>query len=140
MSQLIFLIFGIAIGYFIGINKKKEEPQNKPKKVINYIERQKAKVRYETDADRIRQLNLLSPNESKFMRLLQHEFEKQKVIVKDRRFYIADQDNYPIAIFEYRDGTKSIKNQDIEDGLPLFLYKALLSSQSIKEDKISLKL
>ncbi|MQZ58867.1 hypothetical protein F4T90_16350 [Acinetobacter junii] len=53
MSQLIFLIFGIAIGYFIGINKKKEEPQNKPRKVINYIERQKAKVRYETDPSQI---------------------------------------------------------------------------------------
>ena len=70
------------------------------------------------------------------MRMLQHEFTNEKVIVKDKRFYIADKDNYPIAIFEYRDGTKSIKSKDMEDGLPLFLYKALLSSQSIKEDKI----
>lgn len=129
------MIFGIAIGYFIGINKKKEEPQNKPRKVINYTERQKAKVRYETDADRIRQLNLLSPNESKFMRILQHEFEKQKVIVKDRRFYIADQDNYPIAIFEYRDGTKQIKSKDREDGLPIFIYKSIISKEEIKKDK-----
>ena len=74
------------------------------------------------------------------MRLLQHEFTDQKVIVKDKRFYIADQDNYPIAIFEYRDGSKQLKNQDIEDGLPLFLYKAILSSKSIQEDKILLKL
>lgn len=140
MSQLIFLIIGIALGYFIGINKKKEATKTKKRKTINYTERQKAKIHYETDADRIRQLNLLSPNESKFMRMLQHEFTNEKVIVKDKRFYIADQDNYPIAIFEYRDGTKPIKNRDIEDGLPLFLYKALLSSQSIKEDKISLKL
>lgn len=140
MSQIIFLIIGIAVGYFIAINKKKEAPEARQRKTINYTERQKAKIRYETDADRIRQLNLLSPNESKFMRMLQHEFTNEKVIVKDKRFYIADQDNYPIAIFEYRDGTKSIKNKDIEDGLPLFLYKAMLSSQSIREDKISLKL
>ena len=140
MSQIIFLIIGIAVGYLIGINKKKEMSEAKKRKIINYTERQKAKIRYETDADRIRQLNLLSPNESKFMRMLQHEFTNEKVIVKDKRFYIADQDNYPIAIFEYRDGTKSIKSKDMEDGLPLFLYKALLSSQSIKEDKISLKL
>lgn len=140
MSQIIFLIIGIAVGYFIGINKKKEMSEAKKRKIINYTERQKAKIRYETDADRIRQLNLLSPNESKFMRMLQHEFTNEKVIVKDKRFYIADQDNYPIAIFEYRDGTKSIKSKDMEDGLPLFLYKAMLSSQSIREDKISLKL
>jgi hypothetical protein len=135
MSHIIFLIFGIAIGYFIGINKKKEEHKVKRKRVISYSERQLAKVSYETDSDRIRQLNLLSPNESKFMRLLQHEFEKQKVIVKDRRFYIADQDNYPIAIFEYRDGTKQIKSKDIEDGLPIFIYKSIISKEEIRKDK-----
>ena len=135
MSHIIFLIIGIAIGYFIGINKKKEEPKVKRKRVISYSERQLAKIKYETDSDRIRQLNLLSPNESKFMRLLQHEFEKQKVIVKDRRFYIADQDNYPIAIFEYRDGTKQIKSKDIEDGLPIFIYKSIISKEEIRKDK-----
>ena len=135
MSHIIFLIIGIAIGYFIGINKKKEEPKVKRKRVISYSERQLAKIKYETDSDRIRQLNLLSPNESKFMRLLQREFEKQKVIVKDRRFYIADQDNYPIAIFEYRDGTKQIKSKDIEDGLPIFIYKSIISKEEIRKDK-----
>jgi hypothetical protein len=135
MSQLVFLILGIAIGYFIGINKKKETIKTKPRKVINYTERQKAKINYETDADRIRQLNLLSPNESKFMRLLQHEFTTQRVVVKDKRFYIADQDNYPIAIFEYRDGTKQIKSTDREDGLPIFIYKSIISTEQIKKDK-----
>lgn len=135
MSHIIFLIFGIAIGYFIGINKKKEEPVIKRRRIMSYSERQLAKIKYETDSDRIRQLNLLSPNESKFMRLLQHEFEKQKVIVKDRRFYIADQDNYPIAIFEYRDGTKQIKSKDIEDGLPIFIYKSIISKEEIRKDK-----
>ena len=76
---------------------------------------------YENDADRIRELNLLSPNETKFMRILQREFLNEHVIVKNRRFYIADKDNYPIAIFEYRDGNKELKSNDLEDGIPLFL-------------------
>jgi hypothetical protein len=128
---------GFIAGYFYRQSKISQKDQA-PRRIKTYSERQKAKILYKTDADRIRQLNLLSPNESKFMRMLQHEFTNEKVIVKDKRFYIADQDNYPIAIFEYRDGTKPIKNRDIEDGLPLFLYKALLSSQSIKEDKVYL--
>ncbi|EXE53397.1 hypothetical protein J579_3209, partial [Acinetobacter sp. 1239920] len=63
-----------------------------------------------------------------------------KIIIKDKRFYIADQDYYPIAIFEYRDGTKELKVKDNEDGIPVFLYKAILSSESISEDKLSLNI
>ena len=74
------------------------------------------------------------------MRLLQHQFLEHQLIVKDRRFYIADYDHYPIAIFEYRDGTKELKVKDNEDGLPVFLYKAILSSDAIAEDKITLNL
>ena len=69
------------------------------------------------------------------MRILQREFLNEHVIVKNRRFYIADKDNYPIAIFEYRDGNKELKSNDLEDGIPLFLYKAILSSKHIKEDQ-----
>lgn len=72
------------------------------------------------------------------MRLLQHEFLEYQLIIKDRRFYIADQDNYPVAIFEYRDGTKELRVTDREDGLPLFLYKAILSSEAIAQDKKAL--
>jgi len=140
MSQLIFLILGIAIGYFIGTNKKKETKREKRTRTISYTERQKAKVRYENDSDRIRQINLLSPNESKFMRMLQHEFTNQKVVTKDNRFYIADLDDYPIAIFEYRDGTKQIKSEDKEDGIPIFIYKSILSSEKINQDKESLNI
>lgn len=140
MSQLIFLIIGIAIGYFIAINKKTEKKEIKQKRTMTYTEKMKAKVSYENDADRIRQLNLLSPNESKFMRILQHEFTDQKIIVKDKRFYIADQDNHPIAIFEYRDGSREIRTKDKEDGIPLFMYKAILSAQRISKDKIEIGL
>ncbi|MGQ0980739.1 hypothetical protein ACT4V8_20285 (plasmid) [Acinetobacter baumannii] len=140
MSQLVFLMVGIMIGYFIGINKKKETKEIKRVRTITYTERQKAKIKYENDSDRIRNLNLLSPNESKFMRILQHEFTTQKVVVKDKRFYIADLDDYPIAIFEYRDGTRQIKTEDKEDGLPIFIYKSIISSEKIKEDKKALNL
>lgn len=135
---LFCLILGVIIGYLWRDSRieKDEVKKIKTKKVyVNYNERKREMLRYQNDADRIRQLNLLSPNESKFMRLLQHQFEGQKLIVKNRRFYIADQDNYPIAIFEYRDGTKELKVKDSEDGIPLFLYKAILSSEAILNDK-----
>lgn len=132
-------ITGIIIGFILGfLYKKSQKEEVKKDKIIKrmtYIERQKAKVMYENDADRIRELNLLSPNETKFMRILQREFLNEHVIVKNRRFYIADKDNYPIAIFEYRDGNKELKSNDLEDGIPLFLYKAILSSKHIKEDQ-----
>lgn len=139
-------IFCLIIGFIIGYLWRDSRPEKEKAAVqrtrnvyLSYNERQREKIRYYNDADRIRQLNLLSPNESKFMRLLQHQFEDQRIIVKDRRFYIADQDNYPIAIFEYRDGNKELKVKDAEDGIPVFLYKAILSNDAIAEDKKSLK-
>lgn len=135
---ILCLIFGFVIGYLWRDSKNPEKKVIKQKSqnvYLSYNERQREKIRYYNDADRIRQLNMLSTNESKFMRLLQHQFEDHKLIVKDRRFYIADQDNYPIAIFEYRDGTKELKVKDNEDGIPIFLYKAIISSEAIAENK-----
>ena len=111
------LIFGFIAGYLYRSYKastvqEKQTIQRTKNVYLSYSERQRAKLNHQNDADRIRELNLLSPNESKFMRLLQHQFNEYKLIIKDRRFYIADQDNYPIAIFEYRDGTKELKIKD----------------------------
>ena len=143
MMGITCLIFGFVAGYLYRNSKselKREQPTIKSKSIYsNYNERQRAKIRYFSDAERIRQLNILSPNESRFMRLLQHEFLEYQLIIKDRRFYIADQDNYPVAIFEYRDGTKELRVTDREDGLPLYLYKAILSSEAIAQDKKALK-
>lgn len=50
-------------------------------------------------------------------------------------FFIVDIDKYPMAIFEFREGHKQLRNSDVEDGLPLFLYKGLISSVAIQEDK-----
>ncbi|SUT93130.1 hypothetical protein [Acinetobacter johnsonii] len=116
MGLAIFcLILGFIVGYLLR-DSRQEKPKETIKKTrnvyLNYNERQREKIRYHNDADRIRQLNLLSPNESKFMRLLQHQFEDHQLIVKDRRFYIADRDNYPIAIFEYRE---ALLHKDLKD-------------------------
>lgn len=137
------LIFGFTVGYLWRDSrpeKTKKENKTKARNIyLSYNERQRAKIRHQSDAERIRELNLLSTNESKFMRLLQHQFTEYKLIIKDRRFYIADQDYYPIAIFEYRDGTKELKLQDKEDGIPVFLYKAILSSEALEEDRTWLR-
>lgn len=141
MLAIICLIFGFIVGYLYRDSRPVEKNNNKIKTknvYLSYNERQRAKLSHQSDADRIRELNLLSANESKFMRLLQHEFTEHKVIIKDKRFYIADRDNYPIAIFEYRDGNKELRVTDKEDGIPLFLYKAILSSEAIAEDKRAL--
>lgn len=144
MGLAIFcLIFGFIAGYLYRNSKseplqEKQTIQKTKNVYLSYNERQRAKLNHQSDADRIRELNLLSPNESRFMRLIQHQFTEYKLIIKNRRFYIADQDNYPIAIFEYRDGTKQLKVKDKEDGLPVFLYKAILSSDALAEDKSSL--
>lgn len=136
MIEIISLIIGFILGYlWRGPQPEKQKAEKTKKIYLSYNERQREKIRYQNDADRIRQLNLLSKNESKFMRLLQHQFEDHKIIVKDRRFYIADTDNYPVAIFEYRDGTKELKAKDKEDGIPVFLYKSILSSEEIQKDK-----
>lgn len=141
---LFCLILGFTVGYLWRDSKpekiKKEEKLKNRNIYLSYNERQRAKIRHQNDAERIRELNLLSTNESKFMRLLQHQFIEHKIIIKDKRFYVADQDYYPIAIFEYRDGTKELRVTDNEDGIPVFLYKAIISSESISEDKLSLNI
>ena len=139
------LILGFIIGYLFRDSRKEVQATNTKIKsntrnvYLSYNERQRAKLQHYSDADRIRELNLLSPNESKFMRLLQHQFLNELLIIKDHRFYITDQDRYPIAIFEYRDGSKELKVQDVEDGIPVFIYKAILSSEAIAEDHMSIK-
>jgi len=140
MSQLFFLFIGLAIGFWIG-NKSPRLENKKPvqqRRILTALERHKAKIGYESDADRIRELNLLSQNESKFLRILQHEFIDNEVVVKNKRFFIIDKDKYPLAIFEYRDGKEGLKVTDIEDGLPLFLYKRILSSNAVREDAVSI--
>lgn len=134
-SVFIFLV-GFILGCIFTKYLSKDEQKTKPKKrTLSYTERQKAKVKYNNDADRIREINLLSNTEGKFYRILQHEFNQHEIIIKNKRFFIIDKDNYPIAIFEYRDGIKPLKNRDIEDGIPIFIYKAILSTEAIKLNK-----
>lgn len=114
---------------------RSEKTDSNGNRKLNYHERQIDKVLYKNDLERIRELNLLTHNQSKFMRILQHQFTQHNIIVKDQRFYITDKDHYPFAIFEYQDGTGQLMLKGKEDGLNLFLYKAILSSEAIAKDK-----
>lgn len=61
------LILGFIIGYLWRDSKepKEKEIRQKTRNVyLSYNERQREKMRYISDADRIRQLNMLSQNES----------------------------------------------------------------------------
>ena len=78
---------------------RSEKTESNENRKLNYHERQIDKVLYKNDLERIRELNLLTHNQNKFMRILQHQFTQHNIIVKDQRFYITDKDNYPFAIF-----------------------------------------
>ncbi|WP_151840788.1 hypothetical protein [Acinetobacter soli] len=137
MGELIFIMIIFGLGFLIGrvTAPKRIEVKKVRRRTLTYNDRQKEKIKYETDADRIRELNSLSKNEGSFLRVLRQEFAEHDVIVKEKRFFIADEDKYPIAIFEYREGHTPLRNSDVEDGIPLFLYKGLISSEAIREDK-----
>ncbi|WP_227554358.1 hypothetical protein [Acinetobacter lanii] len=51
---------------------------------------------------------------------------------------MLDRDAMPLAIFEYRDGVTARKLTDVEDGIPLHLYKGLLSSEALKQDYLNI--
>ena len=69
MIGITCLIFGFVVGYLY--RHSKSEPKQEKRTVksrnvyLSYNERQRAKISYFSDAERIRQLNLLSPNESR---------------------------------------------------------------------------
>jgi hypothetical protein len=140
ISLAIIFILGFSLGYLY--RAQKTEPRTKPTKhksveISSYHQRLKIKSMHQQDSDRIRELNKLSTNQSIFFRLLQHTFSQNEVAVKNNRFIVLDRDFYPIAIFEYRDGTQAMKVVDQEDGLPLYLYKGLISQDELKHDLLS---
>ena len=139
MGNLIFILLVFGLGFWIGrksapkpIQRERTKYSHTP--IYSFNQRQALKVMYKTDADRIRELNLLSTNESKFMRLLINEIPEYDLVVKNRRFFLVDRDKFPVAIFEYRYGKQAFRTSDVEDGLPIFVYKGLISSAAVKED------
>ncbi|WP_374254911.1 hypothetical protein [Acinetobacter brisouii] len=92
------------------------------------------KVSIALTVTRIRDLNQLSTHQAAFLRLLKQTFFNYEVSIKQQRFFILDQDKMPLAIFEYRDGTQSFKAMDYEDGIPVYTYKALISSEALQQD------
>lgn len=136
MEWLFFLMIGFGLGYWFRNQKantpvEKHKPQNSS---MTYQQKIMRKAQHQSDSDRIRELNKLNRNESVFLRLLKQTFVDYEIQIKQKRFYLIDQDQMPCAIFEYRDGKKSLKMMDQEDGLPLFLYKGLISSEALKQD------
>lgn len=97
------------------------------------------KAIHQKDSDRIGELNLLSANQSVFLRLLKQTFPAYEIAIKQQRFLLLDPDQMPIAIFEYRDGIYPIQWVDIEDGITLHLYKGILSNEALKQDAAALK-
>lgn len=136
MGNFIFIILIFCLGIWIGRKTapKKTEEQSKQKKQYSFSERQHQKVLYASDVERIRELNTLSATESMFLRQLKQAFLQHEIVIKKKRFFIVDKDRFPVAIFEYRDGKQIFKTFDIEDGLPVFLYKGLISNDGIRED------
>lgn len=146
MLAFICLIVGIVIGYFLGGSKPSRNSPSTPPKTIRRFQapttlQQKIYLKsyHQTDSDRIRELNLLSTNQSVFLRLLKQTFSQNEIAIKQNRFIVLDRDKMPFMIFEYRDGTQPMKVIDKEDGIPLHLYKGLISSEEIQHDYLSIK-
>lgn len=134
MLAFLCLILGVILGYFLrGRPKSSASP---PRRSMSTTQQQRL---YQKDSERIRELNLLSANQSVFLRLLKQTFPEYEIAIKQQRFLLLDPDHMPIAIFEYRDGIHPIKLVDIEDGIALHLYKGILSSEALKQDAAALK-
>lgn len=137
MLILICFIIGFCLGYYIR-GQKQSAPQRPaiqnqaPQR--SHAQRLYSKSQHYSDSDRIRDLNQLSTHQAAFLRLLKQTFFNYEVSIKQQRFFILDQDKMPLAIFEYRDGTQSFKAMDYEDGIPVYTYKALISSEALQQD------
>ena len=137
IAAVIIFIVGFLIGYLYHANKAPTSSRSTPTPksiAATHQQRLNLKAQHQSDSDRIRELNRLSSNQSIFYRLLQNTFIDFPISVKNNRFIVLDHDHFPIAIFEYRDGTAPLKLIDQEDGLPLHLYKALISTDELTAD------
>ena len=142
MLAFICLIFGFILGYLVR-GPQKQKPKTRVATAPRPMTQQQhlyMKAMHQSDSNRIRELNLLSANQSVFLRLLKQTFPDYEIAIKQQRFLLLDQDHLPLAIFEYRDGINPIKLVDQEDGIPLHLYKGILSSDALAQDAKALKL
>lgn len=141
MDLLFFLLIGFALGYWVRSLKKSHPTQTSKRQFsqpLTHQQRLQFKSHHQTESDRIRELNKLSTNQSVFLRLLKQTFLDYEIAIKQKRFIVLDRDQMPCAIFEYRDGTQAMKLSDKEDGLPLYLYKGLISAEEIKQDYLNI--
>lgn len=142
MIAFLCLFIGFGLGYLLrgkpvvnhSIQKEYKYSQPRTQQQRLYL-----KSMHQSNSDRIRELNQLSANQSVFLRLLKQTFSEYEIAIKQQRFIVLDRDALPIAIFEYRDGIQARKLIDHEDGIPLHLYKALISSEALKQDYLNIK-
>ena len=77
MYELLLLTLGFILGFCIKAHLNKSQPkQNNRSYYRQMTHQQKLQLKsyHQTDSDRIRELNLLSANESVFLRLLKQTF------------------------------------------------------------------
>lgn len=142
MIAFLCLCLGFLTGYLCRARLQPPLHQEKTKKAHmqgrTHLQRVYLKSMHQSDSDRIRELNLLNSNQSVFLRLLKQTFSEYEIAIKQQRFIVLDRDAMPLAIFEYRDGVTARKLTDMEDGIPLHLYKGLLSSEALKQDYLNI--
>lgn len=134
---MLVVLFCTLIGFCLGyiVRGLKTQPPSKQTVVRHYQaplthqQRLHLKAIHYSDSERIRELNRLTSNQSVFLRLLKQTFIDDEIAIKQQRFIVLDRDQMPRAIFEYRDGEIAMKIVDQEDGIPLHLYKGLISSE-----------
>ena len=142
IAAVIIFLAGFLMGYAYHANQTQNAAKTINRKTqppSTHQQRLNLKAQHQSDSDRIRELNRLSNNQSIFYRLLQNTFIDFPISVKNNRFIVLDHDHFPMAIFEYRDGQVPLKVIDQEDGLPLHLYKALISTDELKADLARLR-
>lgn len=144
MLSFLCLLIGFFLGFYIrgkhNHAKAPVTPSRHLRSPVQHTQLQRLylKSMHHSDSDRIRELNLLSTNQSSFLRLLKQTFHPYEIAIKQQRFILLDSDQFPIAIFEYRDGTHPRKLIDQEDGLPLHLYKGFISSEALQQDYLNI--
>lgn len=141
MFSFCIFVLGLTIGYFIGRQPVKtaqpKHAQQTPH-TTSFQHKLRIKSLHQSDSDRIRELNLLSHNQGMFLRILKQTFLDYEIAIKQQRFIVLDHDKMPCAIFEYRDGTQAMKLIDQEDGLPLHLYKGMISKEALEHDYLNI--
>lgn len=113
MLAFLCLIIGFILGYTLR-GSPAAQPQAKIRTspiATTQQQRLYLKAMHQANSQRIRELNLLSTNQSIFLRLLKQIFADYEITIKQQRFLLLNQDHIPLDFFEYRDGINPINKK-----------------------------